>query len=122
MSWSSRLTVPQSVRVRYVRNPQRLGFNGNLMAACEEASGEYLKFLCDDDQLLPECIARQVQVFIEHDDVNLVVAQRHVLRTPTTFRLPCVWRTASFASVDALFKGEDLLGFAKVRRSTSSAI
>ncbi|VVN09936.1 hypothetical protein PS662_03796 [Pseudomonas fluorescens] len=101
-------TVPQAVTLRYVRNEQRLGFKGNLLACAEQATGEYLKFLCDDDQLLPECIARQVQGFIDHDDVNLVVAQRQYCDGDYLL-LPERLDNASIASGDTMFKGEDLL-------------
>ena len=101
-------TVPQTVTLRYVRNEQRLGFQGNLMACAELATGEYLKLLCDDDQLLPESIARQVQGFIDHDDVNLVVAQRQYCDGDYLL-LPERLENSSFASGDTLFKGEDLL-------------
>ena len=101
-------TVPKTVTLRYVRNEQRLGFKGNLMACAEQATGEYLKLFCDDDQLLPESIARQVQGFIDHDDVNLVIAQRQYCDGDYLL-LPERLENSSFASGDTLFKGEDLL-------------
>ncbi|WP_347904726.1 glycosyltransferase [Pseudomonas purpurea] len=101
-------TVPQNLVLRYVRNKQRLGFQGNLIACAEEATGEYLKLLCDDDQLLPECVARQVQGFIGHDDVSLVIAQRQFCDGDYAL-LPERLENSSFTSGDTLFKGEDLL-------------
>ena len=62
--------------MRYVRNPRTLGLVGNLQACLEQAQGEFIKFLCDDDQLFSTCIEHQAQVLIERADVNLVVAQR----------------------------------------------
>ncbi|EGH30832.1 glycosyl transferase family protein, partial [Pseudomonas syringae pv. japonica str. M301072] len=53
------LVVPDSDRARYMRNPQRLGFQGNLLKGLEQASGEYIKFLCDDDRLYNYCVAYQ---------------------------------------------------------------
>jgi glycosyltransferase involved in cell wall biosynthesis len=40
-------------RVRYVRNPTRLGLTANARALFNAASGRYLKLLDDDDRLLP---------------------------------------------------------------------
>ncbi|PTU00976.1 glycosyl transferase family 2, partial [Pseudomonas sp. HMWF031] len=68
--------IEQGARVRYVRNAQTLGLVGNLQACLEQAQGEFIKFLCDDDQLFSACIERQAQVLIDCADVNLVVAQR----------------------------------------------
>ncbi|WP_164709113.1 glycosyltransferase family 2 protein, partial [Pseudomonas viridiflava] len=45
------LVPSDSDRARYVCNPMRLGFQGNLLKCLEEADSEYIKFLCDDDRL-----------------------------------------------------------------------
>jgi glycosyltransferase involved in cell wall biosynthesis len=43
-------------RVRYERNPERLGMNGNLKHSADLASGRYIKMLCADDWLTPDCL------------------------------------------------------------------
>ena len=43
-------------RVRYVRNPERLGMTGNLRRAAGLGRGRYLKMLCADDWLAPGCL------------------------------------------------------------------
>lgn len=101
--------VPQSIRLRYVRNDRRLGFQGNLMACAQEASGDYLKLLCDDDQLLPECIKQQIEGFIDRDDVNLVIAQRQFCDGDYIL-LSERLENCCFSTGITLFKGEDLLG------------
>ncbi|MHB2059345.1 glycosyltransferase [Pseudomonas monsensis] len=101
--------VPVSIRLRYVRNPQRLGFQGNLAACAQEANGDYLKLLCDDDQLLPECIAQQVAGFIDHGDVNLVIGQRQFFDEDSIL-LSDRLENSCFSKGVTLFKGEDLLG------------
>ncbi|MGS0736339.1 glycosyltransferase [Pseudomonas sp. GG8] len=97
-----------TVSLRYVRNPQHLGFVGNLQAGLGEARGEFIKFLCDDDQLFPASIERQAQVFIEHADVNLVLAQR-LFWDADDIQLPPRLENSPLAPTDGLFKGEDLL-------------
>lgn len=49
-------------RVRYIRNPNpgRAGFN-NMLHLIGMASGDYLKFLFDDDTLEPDCVAELVR-------------------------------------------------------------
>lgn len=100
--------VPATTRLRYVRNPHRLGFQGNLLACAQEATGEFLKFLCDDDQLLPECVAQQIVGFVDHEDVNLVVAQRQFCDADYLL-LSERLENCCFSTGVTLFKGEDLL-------------
>src|SRR5437764_2829937 len=47
----------RSTRVRYHRNPRRLGFHGNFTRLFSIASGQYIKFVNDDDMLHPNCVA-----------------------------------------------------------------
>jgi glycosyltransferase involved in cell wall biosynthesis len=46
----------QDSRIRYILNEKRLGMNGNLKWAAESGRGQYIKMLCSDDWLLPECL------------------------------------------------------------------
>lgn len=97
-----------TVSLRYVQNPQHLGFAGNLQAGLREATGEFIKFLCDDDQLFPACIERQAQVLVEHADVNLVFAQR-LFWDADDIQLSARLENTPLAPTSGLFKGEDLL-------------
>jgi len=45
-------------RVRVYRNPRRLGLAGNWNRCLEFASGEWIKFLFQDDLLKPACVER----------------------------------------------------------------
>ncbi|MFY1667398.1 glycosyltransferase [Pseudomonas sp. Pseu.R1] len=96
------------VALRYVRNPSRLGFVGNLLTCLSEAQGEFIKFLCDDDRLFPAAIARQANVLIEHDDVSLVLAQRYFC-DPDDIQLPARIENCPLAEASSLFYGPDLL-------------
>ncbi|WP_109511859.1 glycosyltransferase [Pseudomonas ovata] len=98
-----------SPRARYVANPQRLGFQGNLLKCLEEAGGEYIKFLCDDDQLLPFCIARQAQALSQNLDVGLVISRRNFIDA-NDYVLPGRMENAGLVPYDALFNGVDMLG------------
>jgi glycosyltransferase involved in cell wall biosynthesis len=102
------LTGDIALRVRYVRNPQTLGFVGNLLACLREAKGEFIKFLCDDDQLSPACIERQAQVLAENADINLVLAQR-LFWDADDHPLPSRLENSTLSPVCGMFKGDDLL-------------
>ncbi|MBS4089450.1 glycosyltransferase [Pseudomonas rustica] len=100
--------VEQSgVTVRYVRNPRTLGLVGNLKTCLEQAQGEYLKFLCDDDHLYSACIEQQAAEF-SRDEVSLVLASR-LLWDADDIILPSRLENTSLSPVDGLFKGDDLL-------------
>jgi hypothetical protein len=96
------------VAVRYVRNARTLGLVGNLHACLEQAQGEFIKFLCDDDQLFGTCIERQAQVLIDQQDVNLVLAQR-LFWDADDRPLPSRLENTPLSPVCGLFKGDDLL-------------
>ena len=93
---------------RYVANPQRLGFQGNMLKCLDEARGEYIKFLCDDDRLNAYCISRQAHVLSALADVQLVVSRRHLVDI-ADYVLPVRMENVGMVPYDAMFKGEDML-------------
>lgn len=94
--------------LRYVRNSQRMGFIGNVLQCLGQARGEFVKFLCDDDHLFPACIRYQAQALIDHDDINLVVAQRNFWDADGIV-LPTRLENSPLARSSCVFKGSDLL-------------
>lgn len=94
--------------VRYVRNPRRLGFVGNVLQAVQMASGELVKVLCDDDRLFPQCVAHQAKVLAENAQVSLVLAQR-MFADENNYVLPMRTANARFVGADSLFNGSDML-------------
>lgn len=96
------------VTLRYVRNSKRQGFVGNLLACLHEAQGEFIKFLCDDDRLFPAAVARQASIFVEHEDVSLVLAQRYFC-DPQDVQLPVRIENAPLAESSSVFCGADML-------------
>ncbi|PWB33553.1 glycosyl transferase family 2 [Pseudomonas sp. SDI] len=109
------LAVQARCPLYYYRNPQPLGFSGNLLRGLEEAQGEYVKFLCDDDRLLADCVSRQVQLFQAHADVSLVGCRRHLIDAEDHI-LPQRLENSSFTFGDTLFNGDDLLDFFETRQ------
>ncbi|WP_411958966.1 glycosyltransferase [Pseudomonas sp. s4] len=94
--------------VRYVRNERRLGFVGNLVQAVQMASGELVKVLCDDDRLMPLCVARQAKCLADDSEVSLVLAQRMFV-DENSYVLPMRLANARFVDTDSLFNGNDIL-------------
>ena len=66
-------------RVRYLRNPDRLGFEGNFTRCLRDARGELVKFLNDDDRLHEECVARLAAGFASRPEVRLATSRRRVI-------------------------------------------
>jgi glycosyltransferase involved in cell wall biosynthesis len=71
----------QDSRLRLIRNEQNLGLVGNWKKALSYAEGKYVKLLCGDDLLHPECLARQVAVLENpaNSSVALAVCNRKVI-------------------------------------------
>ena len=65
-------------RIRYVRQAQNIGMAQNFNACIAEARGELIKFLCDDDILAPECVARLAQA-LEQPNVVLATCARRMV-------------------------------------------
>ena len=63
-------------RIRVETNPATLDLPENWNAVSAMATGRYLKLLCADDILHPDCLAEQVAVLEHHDDVALVACRR----------------------------------------------
>jgi glycosyltransferase involved in cell wall biosynthesis len=68
-------------RIRLVRNPERLGAEGNWNKAISEARGEFVKLLCHDDLLAATCVERQVSVLLAQGNhlVSLVSCARGIV-------------------------------------------
>ena len=94
--------------VRYLRNPQTLGFARNLMACLEHARGSLIKFLCDDDRLFPECVGLQARLMEQHADVSMTICQRMLCAADDAL-LPPRMLNAVICPEDAVVKGSDLL-------------
>jgi len=62
--------------VRYERNAERLRTRGNFVRCFERANGEFVKFLCDDDLLAPQCVERLLDAFRQSPDITLATSHR----------------------------------------------
>ncbi|MEG0860207.1 MAG: glycosyltransferase [Pseudomonas sp.] len=102
------LSESSAVPVRYVRNPERLGFARNLQACLMNASGELIKFLCDDDILFSACISQQARVMHDWAQVSMVICQR-LLCAADDVLLPSRALNFVISMQSAVLNGTDLL-------------
>ncbi len=106
-----------SVICRYVANPVRLGQQRNFLRCMEEAQGEFIKFLCDDDWVAPNCITKQAFTLDNYPDVTLVIAKRHIVDI-NNYVLPKRMANIGFSPYSASYNGADLLAmFEKAPRN-----
>jgi len=63
-------------RIIYKKNDTNIGLFGNLNRCLEHASGEYIKFLCSDDLLHPNCIELMVPHLAKDKNIQLVTGGR----------------------------------------------
>lgn len=61
-------------RVRVIRNSENIGMVGNWNLAVLEATGDFIKLLCADDQIEPSHLQDFVEIFQSHPNVTLVTA------------------------------------------------
>jgi hypothetical protein len=66
-------------RIRYEKNPTRLGSQQNYVRVFSAARGDFCKFVCDDDRLAPDCVERMVRCLQAHPDVTLVTSARDLI-------------------------------------------
>ncbi len=59
-------------RIKYVRSVERLSIGDNYQAGLDQASGEYITFLSDDDAFTPQMLERAVES-IEREPISILV-------------------------------------------------
>lgn len=94
-------------RVRYLRNEVRQGGMGNYLRCLEQARGELVKFLNDDDILAPDCVQRMVAAFSREPGVRLVTSRRTCIDEQGR-ALPDIDATRPLVESDALIEGRSL--------------
>ena len=66
-------------RVRIVTTETGGGAPRNWNRVTTEASGKYLKLVCGDDLLEPQCLSQQIAPFLENVNVVLVASPRRII-------------------------------------------
>ena len=73
------MTSIQDSRVRIKKMPRGTSAAENWTQACREASGDYIKLLCQDDVLHPNALAVQVEDLTSNPAAVMAVAQRDII-------------------------------------------
>ena len=66
----------RSDKILFYSNEKNIGLAGNLNKCLELARGQYIKYLCIDDLLLPDCLALMVAGLDTNPEVTLVCGGR----------------------------------------------
>jgi glycosyltransferase involved in cell wall biosynthesis len=70
-SWEILQTFSDA-RLRLIRNDHNLGLFGNLNRCLGLAGGKYLRFLCADDELSPDCLGKEIDIMDCYPEVGLL--------------------------------------------------
>lgn len=71
----------RDTRIRVVVDSTQRNMAENWNAAVEASSGEFVKLLCHDDQLYPECLERQVKALQENPRAILASGARTIINS-----------------------------------------
>ncbi|MGA4473046.1 glycosyltransferase [Ectopseudomonas chengduensis] len=96
--------------IRYLRNQLGLGEIGNVTRCVAEARGEYIKFLYDDDVIVPDCVRLLVDTLENTPGVSLVSSRRRLIGEDGEF-LPDIPATCFPFEHDTLLNGGDVVSF-----------
>lgn len=96
-------------RIEWIRNPATLGGRANFIQCIERARGDFIKFLCDDDVLEPDCVERMVEAFRSDPQATLVFSRRQRIDGDGK-ALSDDHHTEALAEQDCVFRGEALAG------------
>ncbi len=66
-------------RIRVEANPSTVPLAANWNAVAALATGRYLKLLCADDLIAPECLTAEVDVLEQDHGVAMVASRRHFI-------------------------------------------
>jgi GT2 family glycosyltransferase len=101
-------------RVTIVRRPENLDFYGNSIALLEQATGEYVKFLLDDDLLEPDAVECLLAPMLGNDEVTLSISRRKLIDGDGN-RLPDAPHLQPLAQQECLIDGTYLGGLILTR-------
>jgi len=68
--------ISSSNKVKYFCNTENIGMTANWNRCLELASGEYVKILCADDLLMPQCLQETMEVLNNNKNIVLLATAR----------------------------------------------
>ena len=78
-TWEALQKYTADPRVQLSQLPSGGGGVANWKAVTDAASGEFIKLVCGDDLLYPNCLERQVQALIDHPAAVLAASSKDVI-------------------------------------------
>lgn len=96
--------------IDYVRNTVQRGEAGNVTEGVRRARGTYVKFLYDDDLLMPSCVRRQVETIEAYPGLAMVTARRQLVDEQDQL-LPDTYATRFPFAESTRVQGADLVSF-----------
>lgn len=90
--------------VRFIMNPENLGFAGGNNLAIKEARGEYLFFVNNDAELTPDCIPPLIDTFRRHPDAGAISPKFHYHNQPGVIEY------AGYSPISALTGRNETIG------------
>jgi glycosyltransferase involved in cell wall biosynthesis len=103
-------------RVQLILNPANFSMVENWNSVIMNARGIYLKLLCADDVLMPDCLERQVQALQEYPNVVLAAGSRVIINRKGNrlFTMNGIGATGVYAGRDAILRcilsGTNIIG------------
>jgi len=101
------LRLARSRPLDYFRNAVRLRGRGNYARCFDLASGEFIKFLNDDDVLAPDCVARLLDAFRRAPEASIATSYRQRI-DPAGRPLPDQRATRPLAESDMIVSGASM--------------
>ena len=103
-------------RVQLILNPANYSMVENWNSSIMKARGTYLKLLCADDVLMPDCLQRQVQSLEKYPNVVLAAGSRVIINRKGNrlFTRNGIGATGVYAGKDAILRcvlsGTNIIG------------
>lgn len=69
----SKIQQFQDSRIQLFVNESNLGMVGNFERVLSKATGSYVKIMCADDLITPDCIEKQLRPFLEYPEENIAM-------------------------------------------------
>lgn len=101
--------LPHHSHITYIKNRQTLGQHQNQVQLFQQAKGEYINFLMDDDLFHPDKITNMMWYYLQDSkqDISLITSHRHLINDVGQI-LPPIFATKRLFVVDTILNGADI--------------
>lgn len=100
--------MPGGGKIRYIRNPINIGPIDNIQQCLDQARGEYVNYLNDDDLFHPRKIERMMRVMGFDRQIALVTSQRRLIdEQGRPLYVPPMWTFKKLFPRDTIVDGRE---------------